>query len=333
MQTVIAHLDWQQVRARPSRAMARAISHLLLQGRPVTTGHRWLNPLLLAQFAMVKRLPQIKPVRKPIYIVGTGRSGTTILGRILSLHPQIAFLNEPKALWYSINVGDDLIGSYSEEAGHYKLQAHHATTETQRAAHRLYGYALAITASERILDKYPEMIFRVGYLRAIFPDAKFIFLVRNGWDTSSSVGKWSRRHLNTFSGERHDWWGIDNRKWKLLVSGVVSNDPVLGPYLDIVGTLEDQQQMAMIEWVATMREGLCLMERYPGRFHKVHFESLVSRPAATLEKLLDYCELAKDDVVLNYATSSLKTPPAKTPFALPAALRDVVDQTMSELGY
>ena len=59
------------------------------------------------------------PKNHPIFIVGTGRSGTTILGKILSVHKQVAFLNEPKALWFFANKEDDLIGSYSKSKGRY----------------------------------------------------------------------------------------------------------------------------------------------------------------------------------------------------------------------
>ena len=42
-----------------------------------------------------------------------------ILGKILSVHKQVAFLNEPKALWFFANKEDDLIGSYSKSKGRY----------------------------------------------------------------------------------------------------------------------------------------------------------------------------------------------------------------------
>jgi hypothetical protein len=36
------------------------------------------------------------PLTRPVFIVGCGRSGTTILGEMLGRHPQLAYLNEPR---------------------------------------------------------------------------------------------------------------------------------------------------------------------------------------------------------------------------------------------
>ena len=39
-------------------------------------------------------------IRKPIFIIGCGRSGTTILGTALSMHRKITYLNERRDLWF-----------------------------------------------------------------------------------------------------------------------------------------------------------------------------------------------------------------------------------------
>ena len=36
----------------------------------------------------------------PVFIIGCGRSGTTILGDTLSRHPKIKYLNERRDLWH-----------------------------------------------------------------------------------------------------------------------------------------------------------------------------------------------------------------------------------------
>lgn len=49
-------------------------------------------------------------------------------------------------------------------------------------------------ATDRVVEKYPEAIYRVPFVQAIFPDAKFILLVLNGLDVVRSVGSWSETH-------------------------------------------------------------------------------------------------------------------------------------------
>lgn len=330
---MVAQLDADYVRTRPSRAVARLINHVLFQGRPLTTRWRWINPVLFAQFALIKRLPQLKKVEKPIFILGIGRSGTTILGKVLSVHPHVTFLNEPKALWHAVFPEEDLIGSYSRGPAHYRLEAEDVTPEVQRAAHRLYGYCLALTRSRRILDKYPEMIFRVPFLRAVFPDAKFILLVRNGWDTVRSIAAWSRRKGKQVGGETHDWWGANRRKWRLLVEQVVSTDPAFSEVYREVAAFTRYEDMAAVEWIVTMREGLRLMRSMPHLIHKVRFEELMTQPENVLKRLLIFCDLPEDTTLLSYSVRVLSPPPRREPFDLHPAVQALFFETMKELNY
>ncbi len=70
------------------------------------------------------------------------------------------------------------------------------------------------------------------FIKALFPDAKFIFLKRNGWDTCGSIENWSSRLGNIKAGESHDWWGVNNRKWHSLVEQLVPEHPDLAPLKD-----------------------------------------------------------------------------------------------------
>lgn len=330
---MIGELDRDYIRARPKRAVARLIAHLFLQGRPLTTRHQWLNPLLLAQFAAAKRLPQLRRVDRPIFILGTGRSGTTILGKVLSIHPDICFLNEPKGLWSAIYPEEDVIGTYSRGPAFYKLDAAAATPAVRRAAHRLYSYCLTLTRSQRILDKYPEMIFRVPFIEAIFPDAKLLFLVRNGWDTIHSIASWSERNATSQFGELHNWWGANNRKWNLLVEQVIGKDPDLSAIAHKVAQFTKQTDMAAVEWIVTMREGLRLRELIPAKIRIVRFEELTRHPKEEVRSILEFCELPPDHTTLAYANSTLKPVPPRKPATLDDSIISIFTETMEVLGY
>ncbi len=330
---MVAQLDRDYIRTRPLEAMSRFISYALLEGRPLTTRGRWINSILFAQFALVKRLPQLKKVEKPIFILGIGRSGSTILGKVLSMHEQLCFLNEPKALWHVVCPEGDLVGSYSRDPGRYRFDAQDVTSEMCEAARRLYGYCLSITGSQRILDKYPEMIFRVPFIQKIFPDAKLIFLTRNGWDTTCSISTWTQRYGQRVEQERHDWWGVNQRKWHLLVQEVVANDPQLAKVYSEIETFTRPEDKATVEWVVNMREGLRILHSKPEHMVQVKYEEIVKRPKRTLEKLLDFCELPKDEVCISYARQKLAPVPAKPRFSLHPVIQEVFLETMGALGY
>lgn len=330
---MIAQLDSDYIKTRPAKALSRVVAHLLLQGRPLTTSMRWLNPLLMAQYGVVKKLPILRRVDSPVFVLGTGRSGTTILGKVLGMHRDLLFLNEPKALWHSASALDDVMGSYQIDEARYMLDATHADEATTRAIRRLYSYALLITGSGRVLDKYPEMIFRVPFIKAIFPDAKLLFLVRNGCDALRSITTWSARAGRRSAEGREDWWGLNNRKWELLVRDVVAKDDALADRVEAIAGLTRHEDMAAVEWAVTMRTGLRLMQEQPGLLHEVRYESLCKNPGAVLRGVCDTCDLRDDPRFLAYAQRTLSPVPARPATELDPLIRDVFMDTMRRLDY
>lgn len=330
---MVAQLDSLYVSTSPRKTVVRLISHLLFQGRFVTTRHRWLNPLILSHLKLAARLPQLKEVEKPIFIVGTGRSGSTILGKVLSMHRHIAWLNEPKALWYTIDERHDVNGHFGRGPVQYRLLERDVTPDTREAAHRLFGYYLALTASRRIVDKNPEIIFQIPFAESIFPDAKFIFLVRDGWDTVRSIAAWSRRANKVVNGVRQDWWGADRRKWRLMVDELVSTEPLLADVRGEISELNYQEDMAAVEWIVTMQEGLRHQRARPESVYQLRYEDLTRCPDESLPKLLHFCSLPQDSVFLSYAQKVLEPNPTKEPVALSPSIRLAFDETMSALAY
>jgi hypothetical protein len=62
--------------------------------------------------------PQQLPL--PVFIIGCGRSGTTILGQVLSAHPEVYYLFEPYHLWAAIDPMTDVLepgGVYETSKG------------------------------------------------------------------------------------------------------------------------------------------------------------------------------------------------------------------------
>lgn len=330
---MVAQIDNFYIKSRPSKFFSRFISYLFFEGRPLTTRGQWINPLLFALFALEKRLPPLKRVDRPLFILGTGRSGTTILGVVLSMHKQIGFLNEPKALWHAIYPEEDVIGSYSRGRARYRLTADDASAAVCRHAHRLFGAYLTAVLSSRVVDKYPELVFRVPFVRKIFPDAQFLFLVRNGWDTCASIDKWSARCGEQKNGEVHDWWGVNQRKWHLMLDELVRPDPYFAGILPVLDQLHQHTDMAALEWVVTMREGIRRQQESPDVIKLVRYEDLACQPRQTLSAIADFSGLADDEKFLAYGEAVLKPAPAHSEFAMHTSLRPLFDETMQALGY
>lgn len=110
------------------------------------------------------------PLERPIIILGSVRSGTTLLGNILKEHPEVAYWEEPKHIWRHRH-------AYRR---HDVLTAADATPAVRRYITTQFARFLEASGKQRLVEKTPSNCVRVPFVRAIFPDAQFIHLIRDG---------------------------------------------------------------------------------------------------------------------------------------------------------
>jgi hypothetical protein len=329
---MVAQLDKKFISLSLSKTYTRLLSYLFYEGRPLTTRGRWINPLVFFLYKLQTYLPCSNLDKQPVFILGTGRSGTTILGITLAIHREVGFLNEPKALWAFLYDGEDLIGSYNELTARYRLDESFVNQNMIQGAHRIYCNYLRFSLSSRVVDKYPELIFRTGLVSKIFPDARYLFLFRNGYDTCRSISDWSKRLGEEKSGELHDWWGRNDRKWNYLCEQIVASDEALAPAINKIQKYKNHTHRAAVEWIVTMKEGLRLANEKPEIVFGVRYEDYVSNEAIR-QDVLQFCDLQPDSKYNEYCNSVLKPPEKKPVFSLPPEIDYEFIRVMRQLGY
>ncbi len=329
---MVAQIDNWFWKTSAKKTYTRLLSYLFYEGRPLTTSGQWFNPIVFTLYRLQARLPCARAVEKPVFILGTGRSGTTILGVTLGIHRDVGFLNEPKALWSYLFPREDLIGSYNLGTAHYRLDASDVSNEMRHRANRILGHYLQAGFSKRVVDKYPELIFRVPFVSALYPDACYLFLYRNGYDTCHSIKNWSKRLGQSVSSETHDWWGRNDRKWALLCDQIVANDDVLGEKFEAIKGYQDHVHRAAVEWIVTMKEGLRLIgdQRYP--VMAVQYEKYVE-DREYRHQVLDFCGLPNDPDYDLYTNQVLKKVRPYQSFDLPSEIADEFKCVMQRLKY
>lgn len=136
----------------------------------------------------------------PFFIVGSARSGTTFLRLTMNAHPEIAVPPESRFVT-ELHAGDEVdVDDFLERLEHHKrFEAWELPIEAVKRElgdARTMSYADAIDAvyrayakahdKERWGDKTPRYIERIGEIAELFPDARFIHLIRDGREVALS---------------------------------------------------------------------------------------------------------------------------------------------------
>ncbi|MFC2105124.1 sulfotransferase [Candidatus Bipolaricaulota bacterium] len=125
------------------------------------------------------------------FIVGSPRSGTTVLGDILDHHPALAYWYEPYFIldrFFRLSQ-DDL------------RRAEDARPEICTYIRGEFdGYRRSRKGSI-VVDKSPRNSLKIPFLNRVFPESKFIHIVRDGRDATLSIHReWLRRQQALQSG-------------------------------------------------------------------------------------------------------------------------------------
>lgn len=328
---MIAQLDKIFLKMSLRQSFKRLFVYFLYEGRPLTTKGRWLNCIVFMFLRLQSFLPVIRMLEKPVFIIGTGRSGTTILGVALGMHKDVVFLNEPKAVWAYAYSGEDIIGSYHKRRGVYRLNGDQVNNSVIKKMTRIYSHLSNLTMSKCIVDKYPELIFRTEFVKKIFPNSMFIFLYRNGWDTCHSIDKWSKRKGFSVGIDTENWWGLNNRKWIVMCDELVSTDPALKNHYPKIREYTNHAHMAAVEWILTMKQGLRLLEKNVDVLALKYEDFVLSK--VVREDLLKFCGLDVDVNFSDYCESVLNKPSPNPVINLPDEIATEFERIMKKLGY
>lgn len=318
---LLAEVDSDFVRAAPGRVPGRLIAQFLFEGRPPMTRGRVFDPLTRRHMALVADRWPRKDVDRPIFIVGIGRSGTTLLGRILAAGPRVGYLKEPKALWHAALDDEDISGFYSS-TGRFVLGTDDATAGVRERVRSMYNWYAALSGSNRLVDKYPEMTYRLPFIRALFPDAKIVAIVRRPEAVIRSIVRYSAE----MEDDRGNWWGVDDRKWTNMATQLLSSDrPVEIPPHVNARTI-DPAERARTEWVLGATYLAAGAESID---HLIRYEDLLAAPGTTLERLCEVCELDGERISA-YGAATIGNPKTS------ASAEDVdssLDHLVRRLGY
>jgi hypothetical protein len=231
------------------------------------------------------------------FIVRCARSGTTLLRRMIDAHRQIAITHETHWIAKRFErrqgvtpdglVTPELLSRLLSDEKFRRMGIGQDELEGLVAGEEPVSYSTFVTGifdlyekgqGKRLVgDKTPSYVRSIPTLHALWPEARFVHLIRDGRDVCMSAINWSRAYKLA---RRFSTW---------------TEDPIT---------------TAAVWWEGHVRlgreDGGSLA---PKLYHEVRYEALVSEPANECEKLCSFLDLPYDDAMLKFHEGRAKMKP------------------------
>lgn len=214
----------------------------------------------------------------PVFIIGCGRSGTTILGNSLSQHIKIKYLNERRDLWHKPYPEFDI---WNRKKRNLKIYAdeNDFNPYKHRRLHSLFFKEQVLAEARILLEKLPINSFRLDFLERSFPNARYIYLTRNGLEVSKSIEK---------SIKRGNW---------------VRNTDLL----DRFNIENGENNRGMWEWKLSINNSDRFFRRIDqNRFLHLSYKDFVEFPADSVKQIYDFLALDYTEILINDISSNVK---------------------------
>ena len=265
------------------------------------------------------------------FIVGSGRSGSTLLRLILSSHSRIAI---PPETWYvlplikktpmtstlsitEVEQALDIITSHYrwpdmgiEKKDLYTWASNLLEPRLRDILDLIYSFHLKLENKERWGDKTPPYIMILPELLLLYPDTKFINIVRDGHDVCKSFqnkgwnGKWLFRNISEWKEAiiQYNFYketNLADRIFEVKYEDLVIDTEAT--VKKICSFLEESFEPGMLNWETHAKE------KIPDRELHIH-EKIFRRPqkSDTLRWRRE-CSLREIFLIESYISKELKS--------------------------
>lgn len=248
-----------------------------------------------------------------VMIIGPPRSGTTLLGNLLHLHPKFSTIIEPYYIW----------DRHFRNASHDQLSEKDASEPVRRQIRGAFGRYLNDIGAERVVDKSPRNSLKIPFIRRVFPEAHFVIILRDPRDTILSIRRqWesvgaafaTRRHKKLLK-ERfiiYRRWLAQRPIWRLRLQSILFElgppqnwlrgeflnrirwqrpfgwGPRFSGWQDVIDQVSSLQFNAY-QWVHCARGIIDNIPRLPEkRVFTLKYEDLITSPEPWLRKLFSF---------------------------------------------
>jgi hypothetical protein len=261
-------------------------------------------------------------VARPVFIIGCGRSGTTVLGNALGKHPDVTYLNEPRHLWTAAYPQTDIWSTRAaEHGGRLDLGRDDVDDSRSRRLHDLFHCETRALGAPVLVEKLPANNFRLPFVDAVFPDARYVHILRNGLEVARSIERMA---------DRDCWYGENGYKWGRLVDYCRARDD----YRELPDLCSTDFLRGLLEWRVSVDAALSFLDRVPERALQITYAGFIDEPVATVETIERFLGLEPAQDVHSFVSERLARRTARIePRPLTPPEIRIAGDLLTRLGY
>lgn len=268
---------------------------------------------------------------KIAFVIGCGRSGTSLLGQLLGRHPSVRYCEEPYHLWAALDPELDFTNQYARGNARCIVDGAAVTNEMRARFDTLFLSRLP--HGKDLVEKTPINSMRIGLLDELVDGARFIHIARDGTEVARSIS-----HLadtNCYQIARRPnynmWWGTSDAKWRSLIR----DGTAAGYFPNEVGVLDGNRQRAAYEWLVSLLEVDRWRPILGARLFEVTYGELTSEPAHVLTQISEFLDLPPSESWIREACAVVR--PNKKGgierLALPPRMSEAFNEYSARFGF
>jgi hypothetical protein len=244
---------------------------------------------------MAKQTTDYRGCDPYLFIVGCARSGTTLVHRIVDAHPEIAITPEMHWITRQFKSRNGLVASelVSELSGHKRFAQFEIPREEFEGLlgsgealpyptflRRVFGLYGKINNKPLVGNKTPAYVRSIPTFHALWPEAKFVHIIRDGRDVFMSILNWKKA------------------------------ERIVGRY---ASWEEDPVSTTALWWERKVRkgreDGAALG---PGLYHETLYEDLVEDPERECKRLCEFLGVPYDDAMIRFHEGRERVKPGRS---------------------
>lgn len=281
---------------------------------------------------------------KIVVIIGAPRSGTNMLRDVLTSLTDVATwpCDEINYIWRYGNV------KYPSD----EIPPEQLTPSIQRYIRKAFGWIAHRYSAKIVVEKTCANSLRVDFVNRAVPDAKYIFIRRNGLDAvASAIKRWkaeldipylARKARFVPAADMPYYAGryLLNRLHRLVSSE--KHLAFWGPRIDHMEQLlhkHSLEEVCALQWKRCVESSADSFSRMPkDQWIEIGYEDFVCKPESELSRILDFLGLTIDiqqkrQATLNVTPTSIGKGKASLGEEKIQRLTPIIHDTMDRYGY